>query len=151
HMWSEQPVPMEAPAALLPPPDTFEQIHLRQAAETIQAVSTPADAAPPDPAARESAVLAPSEPAVDEVVIATAESHPRWLKPYEQKIDQPTTVNDVQIPPRAAVPTTGEKTAVALTALWVGGSAIAAVTEPPADEEEQWPPPRREPDEDGEE
>ena len=141
-MWTEQPLPMEAPAALIPPPDTFDRVQLREV--TDNAVDVAAVTAPPEPASSEAVLLPPPDVSDGDVVIATAETHPWWLKPYKQNAERPATDESIQIPPRAEVASTGDRAAAALTAVWIGGAALAAVTEPPADEEEQWPP--REPE-----
>jgi hypothetical protein len=111
-----------------------------------EAAAKYADAAPPDPTQHESVTVPPPAAPAEDVVIASAEERPWWLKPYEIRAEpQPTDA----IPIPSAEPTEGDRAAAALTAVWLGGSALAAVAEPPSavEDKEQWPP--REPDEGG--
>jgi predicted outer membrane repeat protein len=129
HMWSTDPAPMEAPAAVLPTPDTINQIQLRH--DVINVAATTA------PAAYEVVPLT-TAPEAGDVVVAAAESHPWWLKPYEHRAEteEVTPSDTIPIPP-AKSPTDGDHSAAAMAAIWIGGSALAAVIEPTTEEEEE--------------
>jgi predicted outer membrane repeat protein len=145
RMWLDQPAPMEAPAAMLPPPDLHTQIQLREVTADVAAKAVAA--APPVPASNDVVALAgPTLPA-EEVVVATAESHPWWLTAAPVRAESSTGDDAI---PVEHVPTTGERITAGLTALWIGGHALSAVApERRRDEKEDWLPPQ--PDEQDEE
>ncbi|HEY1381768.1 MAG TPA: choice-of-anchor Q domain-containing protein [Gemmataceae bacterium] len=147
RMWLDQPAPMEAPAAVIPPPDTIDQVQLRQLTIDVAAATKTVEAAPPKPAEVQYEAVPLPPPAVEvDPVVATAETHPWWLKSYEHR-SEPAADDPIPIP--AAEPTDADRAAAGVTAVWLGGAALAAVApEPPADDEEQYPPPAEDEDED---
>jgi hypothetical protein len=137
HMWLDQPLPMEAPAAILPPPDTIDQIQLRSVHADVAALQKQVAAAPPAPVAFDALSVPPAKDAI----VAQAESRPWWLTAAPQRTE--ITAGDEAIP---VEPTTADRAAAAVTAVWLGGPALAAVLpEPRLDEdEEEWPLPQPE-------
>ena len=137
-MWLDQPAPMEAPAAVVPPPDTIDQVQLREAVIEAAAIEKTVAAAPPPAVAFDALSVPPSKDAV----IAPAESRPWWLAASPQRAEISANNDAIAIPPERT-PTTADRVAAGVTAVWIGGSALAAVIpEPPLDDdEEQWPPP----------
>lgn len=145
RMWTDEPPPMEAPAAVLPPPDAIDRVHLREVIVSEEAAAKYADAAPPEPLQYEAVTAPPPAVAGDDVVIATAEERPWWLKPYEIR-KEPSASDQIPIP--SADPSESDRSAAAVAAVWLGGSTLAAVVEPPAaeEDEEEWPLPESEAD-----
>ena len=143
QMWLDQPAPMEAPATILPPTDLHNQIQLREVTADVAAKAVAA--APPVPASNDVVPLAPPALPAEEVVVAAAESHPWWLTAAPQRAEVSATEDQI---PVAHEPTTGERFGAAVTAVWIGGHALAAVApERPLYEKEQWlPPPEDEQD-----
>jgi predicted outer membrane repeat protein len=132
QMWLDQPLPMEAPAAILPPPDTIDQIQLRSVHADVAALQKQVAAAPPAPVAFDALSVPPAKDAI----VAQAESRPWWLTAAPQRSE--ITAGDEAIP---VEPTTADRAAAAVTAVWLGGSALAAVLPEPRldDDEEKWP------------
>ncbi len=139
RMWLDQPAPMEAPAAIVPPPDTLDQVQLREVTADVAAVQKMVPAAP---VAFDALAVPPSK----DVVVAPAESRPWWLTAAPLRADSP---NGDDLIPVEHVPTTSERAGVAVTAVWIGGHALAAVAPEPRldDDEESTPQPEEQDDE----
>ena len=133
-MWLDQPAPMEAPATVQPPPDLSDQVQLRQTPPDVAADAKLVETNPP-PAVLDALAVPPPKDAV----VAPAEERPWWLAAAPPRAeDAPITI------PAEHEPTASERAGAAVTAVWLGGTALAAVIpEAPADEddEEEWSPP----------
>ena len=70
RMWLDQPAPMEAPAAIVPPPDTNDQVQLRITTAVVPRPKKRSKAAPPPAVAFDALALPPAK----DVVVAPAES-----------------------------------------------------------------------------
>jgi hypothetical protein len=83
-----------------------------------------------------------------DVVVAPAEQRPWWLAATPAKTD--AAANDQPIPiPAEHEPSTADRAGAAVTAIWIGGSALAAVLPEPTVEDDDRPdPPADETDED---
>jgi predicted outer membrane repeat protein len=144
RMWLDQPAPLEAPAAIVPPPDLHDQIQLREATAEVaaQQKTLPADTPPV-------AIDAPAAPPVVDAVVAPAEERPWWLAAAPHRTDPPSA-QDAPIPVSTEhEPTAGERAAAAVTAIWIGGATLAAVAPERTTADE--PEPRPLPEEDDEE
>src|SRR5205823_10108527 len=133
--------------AVVPPPDAHDQVQLRQTAVDGPAVTKPADTPAPEPAAYEyeAVVLPPPDVSTEDAVIAPAEADLWWLGVYKHR---PDTNADQSDPIPVREPTDADRAAAAVTAVWLGGAALATVApEPRADDEEQRPPPETDEDE----
>jgi hypothetical protein len=142
RMWLDQPAPMQAPPAIVPPPDLNDQVQLRETAIEAAQEARTVEAAPP-PVAFD----ALSAPPPKDVVVAPAENHPWWLTASPAKTD--AAANDQPIPiPLDHEPSTVDRAGAAVTAVWLGAHAIAMVTpEIPADEDDEEQRPEPETDE----
>jgi hypothetical protein len=145
RMWLDQPAPMEAPAAIVPPPDTIDQVQLRETAVQTVVEARQVEAAPPKPGVLDALATAPPK----DVVMAPAEQRPWWLTAAPVKTD--AAANDQPIPiPAEHQPSTADRAGAAVTAIWLGGSALAAVLPEPSveDDDDRPSPPSDEGDED---
>jgi hypothetical protein len=131
RMWLDQPAPMQAPPAIVPPPDTGDQVQLRETAIDAALEAKTVEAAPP-PVAFDALAVSPPK----DVVVAPAESRPWWLAAAPTKGD---ANGDQPIPISVDHdPSTTDRVGVAVTAVWLGAHAIAMATpEIPAEEEDE--------------
>jgi predicted outer membrane repeat protein len=141
RMWLDQPAPMQAPPAIVPPPDLNDQVQLRESAIDAAQEARTVEAAPP-PVAFDALAVSPPKDAV----VAQAESRPWWLTAAPTKAyangDQPIPI------PVGQEPSTTDRAGAAVTAVWLGAHAIAMVTpEIPADEDDEEQRPEPEADE----
>jgi hypothetical protein len=127
RMWLDQPAPMQAPPAIVPPPDTGDQVQLRETAIDAAVEAKTVEAAPP-PMAFDALSVAPP----NDVIVAPAETRPWWLTAAPTKAD---ANGDQPIPiPLDHEPSTTDRAGAAVTAVWLGAHAIAmAAPEIPAE------------------
>jgi hypothetical protein len=145
RMWLDQPAPMQAPAAIVPPPDLNDQVQLRETAVEAAAEARLAEAAPPQPAVLDALAVAPPK----DIVVAPAEERLWWLTAAPTRTDAPADDQPIPIPVEQQ-PTATDRAGAAVTAVWLGGSALAAALPEPVaeDNEDERPRPAPEPEND---
>jgi hypothetical protein len=75
------------------------------------------------------------------VVVASAEARPWWLAAAPQRAEITAGDDAIAISPERQ-PTESERLSAAISAIWLGGHALALVApEPPREEDEEWLPP----------